>query len=154
MTRVNELCADFARLKQSYETIEEQLKAVNAEWTSVEEQLIEAMAEEGMNSIDLETLGKFSLKTTNYLSVNTANKEHFFEYLKESGNGGLLKLDVNPKTLTAFLGRHLEEIKDTLISTEELDSISAQEKALTFLKEKGANYFTKRAIALKGAKSE
>jgi hypothetical protein len=147
-TQIIDLGKKFKQLKQDYAEQEAKLKAVGAEWEDTEKQLIDAMIEEGVKSVALDGLGLFSLRTTNYLSVNAANKPDFYQYLKESGNGALLKEDVNPKTLTAFLGKHMEELQTQFVRSG-LDEVDARNKALELLNKKGASYFTKRDIALK-----
>lgn len=142
-----ELAEKFAELKKKSEAQSDILKAINTEWSECEMELLEAMAEEGVKSLKTE-FGTFSLTVTNYLSVNAAATETFYPYLKESGNGALLKEAVNSRTLTAFLKEHLE----TLIKEREatgLDPIQARESSLQFLNQKGASYFTKREIRMK-----
>lgn len=146
--KLTELAKSFFDCKKSHDDLTEKLKEVEKNWQDVETQMLDAMIEEGVNSISIEGCGQFSMRTKNYLSVNAANKEKFFEYLKESGNGHLLKLDVNPRTLTAFLAEHMEGLVETA-QKEGLDIVDARDKALKFLNDKGANYFTKRDIALR-----
>lgn len=145
---VQELCAKFEELEKLYDEQKAQLDATKEEWDSVELQLLEAMVEEGTKSIDIEGLGRFTMATRNYLSVNAANKETFYPYLKESGNGALLKEEVNPKTLTAFLDGHLEDLIAAYVA-KGLDGVTARQEALTFLNSKGASYFSKKQIRRK-----
>lgn len=144
-----ELSRKFKLLKQQSEEQAEKLKAVNKEWADCEEQLLAAMVEEGVNSVDIAGVGKLSMRTENYLSVTAANTESFYLYLKESGNGALLKESVNPRTLQAWLKQHFIDVQAKFIETKGLDEISARDEALKFLNQKGANYFTKRGIALR-----
>jgi hypothetical protein len=140
---------EYKALKVSHDELTEKLKETDANWQDIETQLLDAMVDEGVKSIDIEGVGKLSMRVTNYLSVNAASKPKFFEYLKASGNGDLLKLDVNPRTLTAFLGKHAEELEAEIIKNDGLDQVSARTLALDRLKAEGANYFTKRDIALR-----
>lgn len=146
--QITELARKFKELKHEYGDLEERLKKVNDIWTQTEAALLEAMAEEGVRSVSIEGVGTVTLRTKNYLSVNAANKERFYSYLQEAGHGGLLKLDVNSRTLTAFLKQHHEELTQNLVQGEGLEFIEAREKALEFLNSKGANFFTKRDIGL------
>lgn len=146
--RIVELGRKFKELKEEHEKQSDILKQVGVRWDEAERDLLEAMVEEGVKSIEIAGLGRFTMRVTNYLSVNAANKEGFYEYLKEAGHGGLLKLDVNPKTLTAFLSQHFEELQKKYGDEAGLDMVDAREKALEFLKSKGAAYFTKRDISL------
>lgn len=145
---ITELAKIYAEIRSRHEAASDVLKAIEKEWTEAETALLDAMVEEGTRSIKIDELGTFSMATTNYLSVTAANKETFYPYLKESGNGSLLKEEVNPRTLTAFLKGHLEE----LIRLQEqrgYDGVDARNKALEFLNKKGASYFTKKEIRLK-----
>lgn len=142
---------EFRALKDEYEEKNKALKELGDKWDEVEKELIQLMLDDCINSIDVDGVGKVSLATTSYLSVNAANKPQFFDYLQESGNGGLLKLDVHPKTLTSFLGEHRDNlVKDFM--AKGFDEVDAKAKALEFLNEKGANYFVKRGIQLRKGK--
>ncbi len=139
----------FRKFKDEYKEKEDALKALGNEWEECEKQLLDAMVEEGVNSINIEGVGLLSMRTENYLSVNAANTGFFYTYLKESGNGGLLKEYVNPRTLTTFLKEHLElkinEIKDA----KGIDEFDARKEALDFLQTKGAAYFSKKSVSLR-----
>jgi hypothetical protein len=145
--QIVELGRKFADLKAKSEEAADALKEINAEWDEAEKALLEAMVEEGVKSVAIDGLGLFSMRVKNYLSVNAANKPGFYVYLKESGNGSLLKEEVNPKTLTAFLNGHVEELIKKL-QKEGKDPVEARKEALEFLNKKGASYFTDRGIAL------
>jgi hypothetical protein len=144
---VTELAKKFATLKAEHESQSEVLKKINAEWEDIEARLLDAMVEDGTKSLHIDGLGLFTMAVTNYLSVNAASKETFYPYLKESGNGGILKEDVNARTLTAFLKGHLED-KIREFESSGLDGVDARNKALEFLNSKGASYFTKREIRM------
>lgn len=148
-TKIIELSQRFAKCKADYDVTETALKDISTKWTEAEAELISAMVDEGVNSIEIDGVGIFSIRTKNYLSVNAANKERFFEYLYESGNEHLLKMDVNPRTLTSFLTEHLDSLIKANLKDYDGDSIECRNKMLEFLNEKGANYFTKRDIAMK-----
>lgn len=110
--------------------------------------LLELMVEEGVKSIKIDGVGLLSMKVTSYLSCTVANQEILYPYLRESGNGGLFKETINPKTLTAFLNEHLNELVRDRIG-KGMDEVDARANALAFLSEKGASYFTDRGISLR-----
>lgn len=149
--QITELARRFRELKLKSEEQAEVLKQINGEWSVIETELLEAMSEEGVSSVKMEGLGNFIMSVRNMLSVNAANQPSFYQYLKESGNGALLKESVNPATLTAFLKGHLEDVIKTYID-QGMDTVDARNSALQFLNEKGATYFTKRGITLRGEK--
>lgn len=145
---LSEIAKYYYDLQTQHETLKKELKELEEKWTEVEIQLQEAMVNEGVNTIKLAGVGTFMMKTKNYLSVTAANKEQFFPYLQESGNGGLLKLDVNSRTLSAFLGEHVEQLKAEKMA-KGVDEVTARNEAIEFLKSKGASAFSERGIALK-----
>lgn len=148
MANITDLGKAYKKAQDIYKEKEAELKKLGTAWEEAETELLNAMVEEGVPSIRIEGYGLFSMSVQNYLSVNAANKERFFKYLETSGNYGILKLDINPKTLTTWLKGHLDE----LIKTNQdsgLDQVEARQKSLEFLNENGANYFTKRGISLR-----
>lgn len=146
--KVIEFAKEFKRLKDEHDELSAKLKEVSTAWDAVEAALLDAMVEEGVNSIDLDGIGKLSMRTENFLSVNSANTAQFYEYLKLSGNGALLKESVNPRTLTSWLKGHLAELIEQA-QNNGVDIVEARENALQFLNAKGASYFTKRGISLR-----
>jgi hypothetical protein len=104
--------------------------------------------------------------------VNAANKPQFFVYLKGAGHGGLIKEDVNSRTLDSFLKRHVDEIRkqlideglteaqaqalarkdaekyDGLVANYRPDEMDAEEMAQDILISHGAAMFTKQGISL------
>lgn len=169
-----ELGRKFKECKLKADQLKADLDAANAEWSEVENDLIEAMKDEGVGSIKIDGVGLLMMRRKSYLSVNAANKPTFFEYLQASGNGDLLKLDVHNATLTAFLKKHQEELsvqfqagglsaeQAALLASVEgcedavkavgkpLDEMAADEIAMKLLKSRGAAVFEKTDIALKG----
>jgi len=150
-SKLIELGKKFKKFKDDYKVAEDALKLLGGEWEECERELLDAMVEEGVNSIDIEGVGKLSMRTENYLSVNSANTNFFYSYLKESGNGALLKEYVNPRTLTSFLKEHLELKIAEIQSTKEIDEFDARNEALEFLKSKGAAYFSKKSVSLRAS---
>lgn len=148
-TKILEHAKRFKELKAKSAEQDAALKETNKEWDECELQLLEAMIEEGVNSINIDGLGLYSMRTENYLSVNAANKPVAYGYLKESGNGSLLKEEVNPRTLTAFLKGHLADLIKARVENTGVDEVIARQACLEFLNSKGVNYFTKRGVALK-----
>jgi hypothetical protein len=144
---ITSLARQYAEAKKRHDDQKSALDAISLEWTEIENQLLEAMVEEGVKSVLIDGLGLFSMATTSYLSVNAANKPLFYPYLKDSGHGSLLKEEVNPRTLTAFLKEHLVEVTRRY-EEQGMDGIDARNEALKFLSDKGASYFTKREVRM------
>jgi hypothetical protein len=150
--KLTALARAFSAVRLQLDEANDAIKNLENLVSERERDLLEAMVEEGVKSVSIDGVGLLSLKTTNYLSVNSANKEEFYKYLQESGNGSLLKLDVNPRTLSAFLKNHLEELIRTECAASGKDEIDARNECLEFLNKKGASYFTKHGISLRKGK--
>lgn len=147
---INALAKKFFALKAKHEAAADALKAIGAEWEEAEQALLAAMVDEGTNSISIAGMGMFVMTTKNYLSVNAASKPQFFQYLKKAGHGALLKEDVNPRTLTAFLKGHLEEVTQKYVAAGK-DAVEARNEALKYLNSQGASYFSDRGVSFRKA---
>lgn len=143
---VTEVGKELKTIRAHISELTTQLEKAKATRETLEQKMIEAMLEEGVNALNIQGVGRFSLVTKAYLSVNSANKPEFFKYLQESGNGDLLKLDVNPMTLKAFLREHLDLMTQKTMQTENKDEIESRNEALEYLKRRGASFFTDRSI--------
>jgi len=143
-----ELGKTFKSYKDAHEKAKAQLDEINAQWEECEKELLAAMLEDCVNSIDIDGVGKISLVRKSFLSVNAANKPAFYSYLKASGNGSLLKEDVNPRTLGAFLKEHVAELA-AQYKAQGMDEVDAKVKAEEFLKEKGASHFSENSLSLR-----
>lgn len=148
---ITELAARYRELEELSKAKSEELKKIDSEWTECETKLLEAFVDEGVNSVRLEGLGLFSMVTKNHLNVTAANKASYFEYLKATGNDGILKLDVNAKTNGAFLDSHLDTLIEGFMSEQGLDKVDARKVALEFLNKKGVSYFTEKRISVRKA---
>lgn len=144
-----ELAANFTNLRNKKDELSATLKAFTANLDEAEKQLLEAMAESGVNSIKLEGLGLFSMRTKNYFNVNAEDKPKFFEYLKNTSNESILKLDINPQTLKAFLSDHFEELVKTQIDFTQEDLVTARQSVQTYLENYGVKCFTDRVVSFK-----
>lgn len=150
--KLTALARAYSEVRMQLDEANDAMKNLENTVAEREQDLLNAMVEEGIRSMTIEGVGLLSLKTTNYLSVNAANKENFYKYLQESGNGSLLKLDVNPRTLSAFLKDHLEELIRADCAASNKDEVDARNECLEFLNKKGASYFTKHGISLRKGK--
>lgn len=141
-----EKAKEYFALKTEHDDLSAKLKTVAEKWDAVEVELMQLLIEEGVNSIKLDGLGAFTLATRNFFNVTKENEESFYQYLKDTGNGGLLREYVNPRTLSTFLNSHFERIKETYG-----EDFEAKDKALDFLKQKGASVFEKKTISFRKA---
>lgn len=142
----------FAMHRKLYDEYTRILKDNNTAWDACELELVAAMVEEGVTSVALEGMGNFVLRRDNMTSVAADNKPRVFEYLRESGNGALLKEDVTPQTLKAWIKSHISELADGY-RQQGLPEIekSYEQQAIEFLGNKGITFFRKTSITQLGA---
>ncbi len=145
--QIVELAKKYKDFDARHKAASAALKLLNEEWGECEVELLEAMVEDGVNSVKLEGVGNFSMATKAFLSVTAANKPSFFIYLKKTGNGGLLKEDVNSATLSSFLKDHLEQLVRDKVNSGK-DEVDARKEVLEYLNKQGASYHTERQIRM------
>lgn len=148
--RIIELARAYNQASTELAEKSEAEKIASAAKDAAKAELIAAMADEGVSGISVEGIGRLSMVTKNAYSVNIAHKPGFFDYLRETGNDSILKLDVNPRTLSAFLSTHEAELK-AKYEADGLDPLTALENAKALLESKGASVFTMQNISVRKA---
>lgn len=103
---------DLRELKDRKEALEEKLKQINKGIRDLAEQRIpEYMNENEIEKFTVEGVGTCFLTTKVYANVKSEDKDAFFDWLRENGNGDLIKESVHPSTLNAFAKEQLTEGK-------------------------------------------
>ena len=150
-SQIVELATKYREIEDEHKGLTAKLKETSDRWQDVENRLLEAMVEEGVKSADIIGVGKLAMRVEAYLSVNAAHEEQFYQYLRNNGQGGLIKDHVNPKTRSAFLKEHLAEVVAAFLANGAAENeVVARDKALLFLEEKaGAANFVKRTLSLR-----
>ena len=102
------------------ETLEDQLKIVNKEFDFLRITKIPAkMEEDGVDRINVTSIGRVSLTADMHVSVKADQKAEFFKWLRDNRRGDLLQENINPSTLKAAVKkmfREGEEVPDTLLN--------------------------------------
>lgn len=92
---------------------EEDLKTVKAEFEFIRVTLIpKKLEEEGLKNFRLASGRGITTSTDLYVSVLADDKPTFMQWLKDSGQGGIIKEDVNPQTLKAFIKNRIENAEE------------------------------------------
>lgn len=148
--KIIDLALEFKKAEDAYEAAKAVLKELDEKWNEAQQRLIDAFVEEGVNNISIEGVGVFSFGKRVFLSVKNEDKPGFFEYLREEGDDGILKLDVNTQTLSSYLNKKKELLQDLYMQAHpDADKVDAEEKTLEYLKEKGVNYFSTPRISIR-----
>lgn len=104
---------DLRDLKDRKDVLELELKEVNKRIRALSEQEIpEYMDENEIDKISIDGVGTVFLKTKVYANVKADDLNGFFEWLRDNGNGDIIKETVHPSTLNAFAKEQLSEGKE------------------------------------------
>ena len=109
MTSLSELATELRDLKDQKETLEEQLTAIKARTRAIEvHELPEAMEDKEIDKFTVPDVGTISVKTKVYSSIKKDDRERFYQWLRESGNGDVIVDWVFPGTQNAFIKERIE----------------------------------------------
>ena len=117
---VNPLMEKISLFKMFYDK-EKQLKVQLAETVlekeNIEAILYEAMVYEGIQNIKTD-IGLFYLLDKDYASIKPDLQDEFFEYLKATDNGTLIRPSIHSQTLTSWVKEQIGD--ESLEDNEEL----------------------------------
>ena len=92
----------MAELRTKKDELEEKLKLINVEYDYLRLQRIpEKLDEEGIQGMKVEGVGRISLRGDVYVSVLAENRGMFYDWLRDTNRGDLIKDTVNASTLKA-----------------------------------------------------
>ncbi len=94
---MKQLAEQLAILKAKKEQLEREKTNCNKEIATIESQLVDAMEEKDIHSIDYENLGKFFIRTSMRVKVNSMEDVHGF--LSTEGYADAFKFTIHHKTL-------------------------------------------------------
>lgn len=95
LDEMSQLVSALVDAERDVEAVEENLKRVKESARILREESIpSAMQELGLESVQLSTGQKVSVRQEVYASIPVANKEAAFNWLEEHGFGGLVKIEV------------------------------------------------------------
>lgn len=101
---------ELRKLKDKKEKVDAQLKELNGQIRTLAEQKIpDYMEEHDIEKHSVKGIGTVYLTTKVYANVKAEDRETFFSWLREHGNGDLIKETVHAQTLNAFAKEQLSE---------------------------------------------
>lgn len=145
-----EICKRYRELEASSKEQGGILKEINQRWTECENELLEAMVEEGSSSLKFPGVGHFSMSNRTFISYTAANKEQCMQYLQHVGQEKLIKADIAKAAFDEFIPTHLESLK-AKYEEAGFDIVDARKAALADLANAGFSEFTKRTISVRKA---
>lgn len=121
---VFDLAAQYDNLRTSKNTLEDELKRINAHLDDVQRDLYEAMAKQGLKNFNLD--GKqFIAQRSLYCSPVAESKVAVYEGLKANGYESLVHETVNSQTFAATIREMVGNVDDALTDSEVLAELGA-----------------------------
>ncbi len=142
-------------LEKKKKSLDEELKAVKLAYEAKAQELTEHLLEEGKNSTGhIEGVGEFKIIPKSFPSVTKENMPLFIAWLRQRGDGGLVKETVDAQTMGAYIRERMEELVavfdgsapvERLIHLKTLglpDETPARELAVRVLSQHGISIFS------------
>ena len=105
---LKDLVAELRRLKEDKARLEAELSQVETDKVAIEEQIVAALINSGMNSAKFPGIGTVSYSIQKYPSI--ANKDLFYKYLRDTDQADLIKETVNANTLRGWFNSLESEV--------------------------------------------
>lgn len=122
MMELRLLCEQMAAVQKRKEALEEELKAINAEFDILRLRKIpEAMEVLGVRNATFEGLGRVQLAEDIYASTREGQKDRGIQWLRDCGYDGMITESYNASSIKALFRRM---IKDAQPIPEDIFSIT------------------------------
>ena len=95
-------------LKEEKKLMEDKVKAINREIEDVDKELVEAMVESELQSLNMAGF-TFYLSTRTFATAKAEGKIELYEWFKENGHEAMVQETVNAQTLAAWVREQLDE---------------------------------------------
>lgn len=99
MSEITKIAQKLHTLRQKKEEIQDTLKLVQKELDQVESELISDLQQAGLNRVDVDGIGSFSLATRRFYKIT--DREAIYQFLVDRDSTDLLT--VNHQTLNAYI---------------------------------------------------
>lgn len=107
--KIAELASELRELKSKKEVAEEDLKKINKRIEELQRwKLPELLDLAGLKSTRVDGVGTVYLQGDVDVGLLAEDRERFYEWLSENGNGDLIKEYVHPGTLKSFVKEQFE----------------------------------------------
>lgn len=123
-------------LKETKAQMEEAMKANNAEIEQVNQQMVDLMVNDELQSFNRN--GKmFYLTTKIYASAVPDRKPELFSYLKDNGFGDMVQEQVNAQTLAAWVREQIADTEDEQLPEGVRELVNVHPKTQVAIKKAG-----------------
>lgn len=115
-----ELVQAMSALRGKKDEYEEVLKTINQHYDFLRYVVVpQRFDDEGLQNMKLEGIGRVSLTSGLYVSIKADKKQDAYEFLSDTGHGGIITNTINAQTLAATIKSMIqkgEEVPDTLFT--------------------------------------
>jgi hypothetical protein len=136
MSKLSDIAKEYYEQDMLVKSITDELELAKKERERIKNKLIEEMQEQDLPEFAVDGIEKrFAIKTEQYANYLVENKYKVFDAFRELGYDGIIKEDINPRTLNSTIKeltdggkRELPEILKPFISIYEQPKISVTKK--------------------------
>ena len=107
-SEIKKLIQELSDMRKAYKHASDTLDHVKNEKTRLEEALFIALENAGLQNVKGEDGTTFYRKEQLFANVKVEDKPEFFQWLRDHQMGDIIKEDIHPKTLTAFVKEQME----------------------------------------------
>lgn len=115
--RLQQLCIDFHKTKTERDLARVSEKTLTSKLVELGDEIKEIFIEMGLQSQNYKGMGTFHL--IKKVRASCSNSDIFFKYLRDNGEGDMIKSAVPPKTLSAWSKKQLDD-ENTIENLEQL----------------------------------
>ena len=156
MSEVN-IAKRMWEIEQKRKSLEHDVGVLKDEYAAAATELTDMLVEAGKSSTGhIEGVGEFSIVRKTFPSVNKESMPTFVAFLRQIGDGGIVRETVDAQTLGAYLRDKIETLGDMFVAHPERraeyvltlapagtdTTISDRELAIEYLKQFGVSVFS------------
>ena len=108
LSAIKELIQELSQIRKLYKDTSDTLDNLKEKKTQLEQALFLALENAGLQNVKGEDGTTFYRKEQLFANVKIEDKPKFFDWLRKHQMGDIIKEDVHPKTLTAFVKEQIE----------------------------------------------
>lgn len=108
LSEIKKLIQELSDVRKAYKNASDTLDHIKNEKTRLEEALFIALENAGLQNVKGEDGMTFYRREQFFANVKVQDKPEFFQWLRDHQMGDIIKEDIHPKTLTAFVKEQIE----------------------------------------------
>jgi len=109
LSAIKDLIIELSEIRKLYKSTSDTLDDLKEKKTQLEQALFLALENAGLQNVKGEDGTTFYRREQFFANVKIQDKPRFFEWLRDHKMGDIIKEDIHPKTLTAFVREQTEQ---------------------------------------------